>query len=220
VSTEAKPAAELSALNRLGIGVRVYFFWQDDRYCHRIEAVDGHQMRALLESLEGDQNSDWPASPPLQHVNVSWITSDSEQVHVAMLVGAAGRSHWSMCVSARDRQCQPREGDPGDIELSFDVACRTRSSANWLGSTYRVLAPPIAISDRVNCAFVPADGPGCVVISQAGQLELDAADTPMPLLRCAARVNDVVEPSMTVRWRYVVRLSTGGPLCVGKRPRE
>lgn len=217
MSAEPKPAAELSTVESNGVGLRVRFFWQGDRYIHRIESVKGHSARVLLESLEGDHESEWPASPALQHVNVSWIRSDHEQGHVAMLVGASGKSHWSMCVAVRDRECEARDGGRGDTELFFDIACRTPHSAGWLGSSYRALAGPAAFSERLNCAFVPADGPGCVVVPEGAELEMDTTGAWPPILRCAAMGTKSPESPTTVRWRYAVRLSTGGPVKVGRR---
>src|SRR5262245_63134211 len=108
MSATHETPAELSAIDVNGVGVQVCFFWQGDRYGHRINALDGMQSRTLLESIEGNSSDVWPASPPFSHVNVSWIASDSEQGHVAMLVGAAGKNHWSMCVAARDSRTHSR----------------------------------------------------------------------------------------------------------------
>lgn len=217
MSAEPKPAAELSTAESNGVILRVRFFWQGDRYIHRIESVKAQDTRVLLESLEGDHESEWPASPALQHVNVSWIRSDHEQGHVAMLVGASGKSHWSMCVAVRDQHCERGEGERGDTELFFDVACRTPNSSGWLGSSYRALAGPAAVSQRLNCAFVPADGPGCVLAPERAELEMDTIGSGLPVLRCAASETESSESPTTVRWRYAVRMSSGGPLNVGKR---
>ncbi len=172
MSTEPAPTAELSALDSRGIGMRIRFTWQGDFYGHQIDAIDGPLTRTLLESIEGDQLVDWPPSPPLQHVSVSWIASDTEQGHVAMLVGATSKGHWSMCVSARDRQTYPRnklantklyldgiylDDEPDDAELFFDIACRVNDAPQFLGSTYRVLYQRVSVSESLNCAFVPDD---------------------------------------------------------------
>jgi hypothetical protein len=219
--------AELSARDSGGFGLRVSFFWRGDRYYHRIDALDGTHGRPLLESIEGDQQSDWPASPLLQHVNVSWIESDSEYGHVAMLVGAGKSGHWSMCVAVRDRQCGPLEvkipptrlwlngaelEDLTDTELVFDVACRLSQPPDWLGSSYRTLTAPIAFSEKWQSAYVPSDGSGCVIEPGKAQLEMDTVSSAVPILRCTASTSELAEFPATVRWRYSVRWSPGSTL--------
>lgn len=223
----SKPVAELSARDSGGFGLRVTFFWRGDRYCHRIDALDGTHGRPLLESIEGDEQSDWPASPLLQHVNVSWIASDSEYGHVAMLVGAGKSGHWSMCVAVRDRQCGPLEvkippaklwldgaelEESTDTELVFDVACRVSQPAMWLGSSYWALTAPVAVSEKWQCACVPTYGSGCVIEPDKAQLEMDTVSSALPILRCTAKTPERTDFPTTMRWRYSVRWSPGGTL--------
>jgi hypothetical protein len=227
VSTVPKPEAELSATDAGGFGLRVIFFWRGDRFQHRIDAIDGLHGRPLLESIEGDEQSDWPVSPLLQHVNVSWIASDSEYGHVAMLVGAGRGGHWSMCVAVRDRQCRPHDVDIRptrllldgaelyeltDTELVFDVACRVSHRPIWLGSSYRALTAPVALSEKWQCACVPTYGSGCVIEPDKAQLEMDTASSALPILRCTATTFEKMEFPATVRWRYSVRWSPGSTL--------
>jgi hypothetical protein len=224
VSPAPKPVAELSARDSGGFGLRVTFFWRGDRYYHRIDALDGAHRRPLLESIEGDQQSDWPASPLLQHVNVSWIESDSEYGHVAMLVGAGKSGHWSMCVAVRDRQCRPHQDkipptrllldgveleDLTDTELVFDVACRVSHPPNRLGSSYWALTAPVALSEKWQSACVPTYGSACVIEPDKARLEMDTVSSAVPILRCTAGTSELAEFPATVRWRYSVRWSPG-----------
>jgi hypothetical protein len=197
----AHPVTDLAALDSNGKGIRVRFLWKDGRYGHQIEVVDGLLTRTLLESVEGDGLTAWPPSPPFQHANVSRIVSDSQHDHVAMLVGATGKSHWSMCVSERD--CD---------ELFFDVACRTEHPPEFLGNTYRALFRNVAVSERMNCAFVPADAPGIVVVAQDAEMSLDSNRSPTPIVRCKATETRFDKSPATIRWQYVIRRSSGGPL--------
>jgi hypothetical protein len=186
----------------------VRFFQTGDRYSHVIELDDGGHVRTLLESVEGSEQDYWPPSPPLQHLNVSWITSDSEHRHVAMLVGGAGSSHWSMCVAVSDLKSRPREnrGDP-NTELTFDIACRVQKPPAWLGSTYRILAAPAVASEKLNCACIPVTPPRCLVLTDDIALQMDTRSRPLPLLRCRANAFDgtLFDLPATVRWRYSVR---------------
>lgn len=221
-SDESKPDAVLAAMGAYGVGVRICFYWQGDRYAHRIEAVDGFVSHIILESCESEPSANWPVSPPFQQVNLSWIHSDKEQGHVAMLVGASGKSHWSMCVAARDRRTDSYQSEyPGETELFFDVACRTDTPPEFLGSTYRAVPGSVAVSDQLNCAFVPADAPGCVLIPKNADLEVEGKRTPSPILRCRATNIRFDELPATIRWHYSIRRSSGGPLrfeATKKRP--
>jgi hypothetical protein len=226
MSAEPVPSAELSAVDSRGTGVRIRFFWQGDRYSHRIDALDGTLTRTILESVEGGPLDDWPPSPPLQDVNVSWIASDSEHGHVAMLAGASGKSHWSMCVAARDQRTYSRDksrevklfvdgmplSEREETELLFDIACRTEEAPAFLGTTYGALFHQVAVSSKLNCAFIPADAPGLVIASQDSQLELETTRSASPLLRY--KVTDIrfSELPATLRWRYAIRRSSGGPI--------
>lgn len=91
--------------------------------------------RCLLESLEGQSGDIWPGSPPLQQL---LIESRAEAGHVALLVGMAGRSHWSLSVEPlADR-----------IGFRFDAACRLSGPPEWLGHAWRpsnLLVPLAAV---------------------------------------------------------------------------
>lgn len=228
MNATSKTAAELTAIDANGVGIQVCFFWHGDRFGHQINAIDGPLTRNLLKSVEGNENDKWPASPPLSHVNVSWIASDTEHGHVAMLVGGAGNSHWSMCVAARDSRTHTR-GEPEysdlsldgvkisdskseETELYFDVACRTPDPPEYLGSTYWSAGNRIAVSQQLNCAFVPPNEPGIIFLPQNAELEMRANQSPAPILLCKAA--DIRRGNLpaTFRWRYAIRRSTGGPL--------
>lgn len=88
----------------------------------------------LLESLEGQSGDIWPASPPMQQL---LIESRAEAGHVALLVGMAGRSHWSLSVEPlADR-----------VGFRFDAACRLGGPPDWMGHVWRPsnLLVPLAV---------------------------------------------------------------------------
>jgi hypothetical protein len=207
VSGRSGPVAKLTALDEHGHGLVVRFYWLGDRYGHSIDAVDGSAIRPLLESLEGNSHDNWPASPPLQNISTSSVESDSEHGHVAMLVGAAGTSHWSMCVSARDRCDLSRDANLNQSELIFDVACRLKESPVWLGTSYRAIAGQVAISEKFQQAYVPVDLPACAVTCESGQLQLDTSSDAFPIIRCNASSIAVDSTPTTARWKYVLRLA-------------
>jgi hypothetical protein len=235
MSARPDTPTELSAIDTNGVGIQICFFWQGDRYGHRIYALDGMRSRQLLESIEGNANDAWPASPPFSHVNVSWIASDTEQGHVAMLVGAAGNSHWSMCVAARDSRTHSRDirenirfsldgvqissNRPDETELYFDVACRTSAFPQFLGNSYWSVGNQIAVSSRLNCAFVPPSEPGIVILPHDAELEMEVNQSQSPILRCKATEIRSANSPATFRWRYAIRRSSGGPLRVTSKKR-
>src|SRR6185295_18531562 len=99
--------------------LRVTFKRQGDRYGHLVELVTGGQATPLLKSIEGTPDEDWPASPALKELHFE-NRPDGKQV--ALLVGMAGRSHWSLSV----------ELDPIAEQVEFDVACRLRDEPRRL----------------------------------------------------------------------------------------
>jgi hypothetical protein len=78
----------------------------------------------LLVSVEGAPDESWPASPALQEGRIE--TAGGRDV--AMLVGMAGKSHWSVSI----------EADALQQSLLFDVACRFKVASGQFASTYLV----------------------------------------------------------------------------------
>src|SRR5207244_9937204 len=110
-----------------GSRLRIEFAWLGDRYGHIISLIDAHGVaERLLESIEGTANDDWPPSPPLQSLSMETLTDGRR---VALLVGLAGRSHWSASI----------EPALGKAELVFDLACRHGPNHGMLGSRYHQL---------------------------------------------------------------------------------
>jgi hypothetical protein len=106
-------------------GLRVVFFKQGDRYAHRVEWFDDVRgaWTVAVESLEGTPDDPWPPSPPLQQLHIE----ERPTGRVILLVGMAGRTHWSAAVEvAVDRKT-----------VTFDVAARLQCPPRQLRSTYR-----------------------------------------------------------------------------------
>ncbi len=101
--------------------LRVQFQRVEDRYAHSIWLDDDQ----VLQSLEGDAGQIWPASPPIQQLSLE----DQGSATVALGLGMAGISHWSLSVA------------PQETGFLFDVACRLLGpdpQAGQLGSSYRL----------------------------------------------------------------------------------
>ncbi|MEX2025789.1 MAG: hypothetical protein WEH44_00790, partial [Pirellulaceae bacterium] len=117
-----------------GHKLRVEFFKNGDRYAHRLAAVlvddaGRETVIPLAESVECDNDDPWPPSPPLQSLSIEELAGGRT---AALLVGMAGRSHWSASV----------EVVPGSGSTKFQLASRFTTVPDRLGSTYRI-APEI-----------------------------------------------------------------------------
>ncbi|MBX3414615.1 MAG: hypothetical protein KF708_18150 [Pirellulales bacterium] len=107
---------------------QVAFMRRGDRFGHEIRwLAPPAAPRVLLVSREGAAEEDWPASPPLQELH---LEQRGDDLSVALLVGMAGTSHWSLVVEAHARE----------ERLVFDAACRLRAAPAHLGSHYRLSA--------------------------------------------------------------------------------
>jgi hypothetical protein len=168
---------------------RLCFVWNGDRYAHRLQMTDGGEEEVCLESLEGVDGENWPPSPALQQLSFQPAASGSP---CALLVGMAGKSHWSMSVEANE------------LSLLFDVACRVHEPPERLGSRYRVVRPTIP------------GGLKCVVEAEAneGLVVLDNGDEQVAVLPAGT----VEVLPVTLRWRYRLRLVLpAGPFFAGSR---
>lgn len=160
-----------------------------DRRGHAVLAAEGSERMCLLASVEGSGDESWPASPPLQELH---IEPRGDGQCVALLVGRAGGGHWSMSI----------EADPAAERLTFDIACRLKGIAQWLGSTYRVMAPVHVLGDGLSI------GSGAML-----RLLDDAAlrHAPIEVAGDVVRIGPG-EPShsadvrpRTFRWRYAIQ---------------
>lgn len=120
-ATGEKPAAVLEAA-----GLRVVFVRCGDRFAHRIEVRDvaTKAWAIALESREGTDEETWPPSPPFQQLHVE----HRKEGDVVLLVGMAGRSHWSAAVDV----------SPDGKSLRFDIAARIQSTCERIGSEYEI----------------------------------------------------------------------------------
>jgi len=119
----------LDALDSQGNGLRLEFARVGPRWTHRLLSVEQHAMQELVESVEGDDTQPFPPSPALQQLDVQ---PSGDELAVALLLGMAGKNHWSVGVEAY----------PLDRRIRFDVACRNQPcSVGLLGSAYRKQVP-------------------------------------------------------------------------------
>lgn len=181
-----------------GGGLRVVFRRLADRFAHRVEWMACGGVISLVESIEGTADEDWPASPPLQELH---FQRRAEGNQLALLVGRAGASHWSMSI----------ELDPAAAQISFDVACRVRAAPGRLGSRYRRLdiacdqasagqRNPLSMAELSGNWRLRPEGverPSCLLCCHRNELELE----PSGLQSCWPQ---------TVRWQYALCAGSSG----------
>lgn len=179
-----------------GLGVRVTFHRLADRFSHVVEATREAETIVLLESLEGTAEDDWPSSPPLQELH---FENRPDGSRLALLVGRAGRSHWSLSIEAA----------ADSRRLVFDAACRVREAPLRLGSEYRF--PPTAAASPIGLK----SGKRMTIKLPGGwRLSSESVDGDEARLE-ASQAGIAIRPSLafsgawpqTARWRYSVDLA-------------
>ncbi|MCO6458779.1 MAG: hypothetical protein J5I93_26025 [Pirellulaceae bacterium] len=200
-------------------GLRVRFSYLGDRFGHAIELLGvvgeepvlvsrefgGAESHGTQATTPGNDEAEtrpdgtevWPTSPPLQQLSLE--TNGGGQ-RVALLLGMAGRSHWSLSV-------EPELVGSSRAGFTFDVACRPAGEPGFLGSRYQTTGPVHRLA------------PSKLAIgSQASDVLLEGlavADFAAPQVELAAGGGVLVVPRHlqvpppTVRWRYRVSWSGG-----------
>jgi hypothetical protein len=173
-------------------GLRVRFALHEDRYSHEISLADGSQWIPILLSVEGSPEDEWPTSPPLQSLH---LESRPGNRQLALLVGMAGHSHWSMSV----------ELDPATARVTFDVACRARGGPlGHLGSRYKALHPSAEQGPRGAICIPTATASvrlGLEICAAFGDARLDVKADVIHLIAAPPSSDQ----PRTVRWGYAVR---------------
>jgi hypothetical protein len=173
-----------------------------DRFGHTIELVDGGRAYALLTSIEGTAEEPWPVSPPFQEAHLEQRPGGRQ---VVLLVGMAGHSHWSGSV----------EIDPQTDSAAFDIACRLRGRADWLGSRYAI-AGDVLTSQPGQIRLAVSPSTGLAAPEQLLLLEVPAAEDSAVLtqvggeLQLAAQAAESAS-AHTARWRYAVAATASRP---------
>ena len=123
------PAAELE----------IVFNWVTDRWTHRVVFVNDGKQRTIMQAIEGDQQSIWPPSPPLQDASQHDLASGA----AVLAVGMAGSSHWSASFSAEGFNQESHQNFASkNGNLLADLACfckgQSPASAGALVSSYQL----------------------------------------------------------------------------------
>lgn len=173
----------LAATNVCSGALEVRFVWAVDRWSHCV-VLDG---QPVWQSLEGpwpcDRDPDWPASPAF--VEIDRVGSGPLAAVVA--VGLAGRTHYSVSISADAHR---------PAALLFDVACRIHQTPQWIGTSYAPMAASVTAESLLARA----------VIEPVSQCVLEIGD---PIVQLRATGNDAFASAgspfpgpTTVVWSY------------------
>lgn len=128
-------AVTLESRSDEGFTLRATFVWRNRRWAHSLEAIRDGQTLWGLQSIEGNAEQDFPPSPPLQQLHRTDLPNGRAAL---LLVGMAGRSHWSV-------SC---EVESGQSRILFDVACRAVPACQaMLGSSYQMIDVEAAVSE-------------------------------------------------------------------------
>lgn len=165
-----------------GGGLSIALARVGDRYRHAVSIGAGDSTRVILQSLEGADQEAWPSSPPFQELHLERPRNAFE---TALVVGRAGRGHWSASI----------EADGGQETITFDVACRCSGAIDWLGSRYHCLAGPLLDGGRT---FVLTPEYELQVLEGDLQLTEDGAT---PVFAIVPRYS-ALPTAQTVRWKY------------------
>lgn len=165
-------------------GLSVALARAGDRYRHEVSTTARENTRAILKSLEGADHEAWPSSPPFQELH---IERPREGIEAALVVGRAGRSHWSASI----------EADRSKEAITFDIACRSSGAIEWLGSRYRCLAEVGALSDGARTLVLM---PEYELEALEGDLQLTELGA-TPVLTIIPRFRTSLT-AQTVRWKY------------------
>ncbi len=172
-----------------GGGLRVVFARDGDRWRHEVELTTGAMAESvLLQSIEGGSDPDWPASPPVQEIQIDRLAAGRA---VALAVGMAGTAYWSL-------SCEPILDSSGGV--AFDLACRIgRDPPGTIHSTYRIasgvsasfLSGEILLESAAGrCTMRPLEGAGLKLA--ASTLTITPPETPSEGRRGS------------YRWRYAI----------------
>lgn len=181
--------------------LRVRFVPCADRLLHEVSVKCHGGWSVVLTSVEGDPSQDWPPSPPLQSLHIERPPGEHER---ALLVGMAGRSHWSASVML----------DVHTSRLRFDIACRVPAGLTArLGVSYRS-DWSIVIRDRHHALLSHPSGSD----SPSLLIEADSLYARTRIERTADGISilaghaETIETSHTIRWAYAPTIVPRGSL--------
>lgn len=159
-----------------------------DRYTHTLcVCVDDHKSPAIV-SFEGDDQTLWPPSPPIQDVTFE----ERNDCSVFLGVGRAGTAHWSSSFQLMDNKRR----------LVIEHACRTPVVPEVLSISYSI---------KDHWLIDAPDKKGLVVLESLQakqQLRIEAANIEKSdrIVSAYANISEHCKFPATLQWGMVVEL--------------
>ena len=178
---------------------RIRCCWSGDRFAHQFELSHLGEWFELLKSVEGDGETPWPPSAPIQELH----RQDWQQNDCLLGVGKAGHGHWSLSL-------EPLSDQSG---FRFDFACRASFSGTgeFLANTYmgEKLVGSTSVPNREASAsvttLVSTEAPGYYLeIQVIAGASFEPSQTSSEWVVKAPAPTE--EGAQTVRWIYECRL--------------
>lgn len=176
-----------------GSALGVRFFAAGDRFAHIISLRNREQSQVFFESVEGGPDDAWPSSPPLQSVI---IEKPSASRRLAMLLGMAGQSHWSLAVEL----LTSADGE----WLIFDFACRAPQPPEFVGSRYRF--GPLVRWNKEEWPMMPSGQVRLRTDDYTALLRPHGSPNEMVMIPRTAQ-GSIAFPA-TLRWKYSIEVAT------------
>ena len=198
-------ATSLEAVGSKGIGLRVEFHRDRDRYAHRVLGFNGDgKAVCLLESVEELPSSAWPCSPVLQGLNVEDLNRKHQTDEVqlaAMLIGMAGDGHWSLVVKPTL--------DDRTTGLVFEAACRVKSLPPQFTSSYRIADQIKQDASSTGCRLETYLGNFCIQPLALANQPTKSCQLVLRnnVCRLTAEAGWDVSPPVTIQWAYAISIS-------------
>ena len=147
---------------------------------------------------EASANETWPPCPPVQE-----CLNHSGLENVLLTTGMAGKAHWSSAIEAKEAD--------GSEFIEWDVACRTGTKPDFLGSVWQVAGDATVHSDADGATVELADGDETrqITISAAEGASIDIRLEDAQTLIVVTCVDDQDDLPRTFRWKYRIGVAAG-----------
>lgn len=176
--------------------LQVRFVQRGDRIAHEIwlARTSGDWM-LMLSSVEGTADEWWPPSPPLQ----SYHCEPRPAGPIGLLVGMAGKSHWSASVETK----------LAEHAVGFELAVRVRTAEDlWVGSSYELGAGVVVAEESRARVVLGTRELAASIVCGAGTT-LGAFGS--RVLQFVPQPQDDRKTPVTLRWNYQVRRESPRP---------
>lgn len=201
--TSSQPSLSIKGKDSASPNLRCLLKHTGDRWQTCIEwFVSDAPPILILESIEGDANTDWPPSPALQ--DCQHLSSMPDAI---LATGMAGVAHWSAAIE--------RSSDDQTDGIILDIACRIRKEGDGkprLQSRYRLGAKVIPKLNSDGSLLLSVGDWQCIVSAVPTETSVPRATISLEEVETAKSTHftqmtvtssvPLRPPPQTVRWKY------------------